>query len=372
MLRKLKSKKLPGFTLLELVVVIVVIGILAAIAIPTFQGVINRAHDASAQTTLQAITRDAQAIYAMDQGTTPADWYIAFEAAVAETPAAATSIYASGPLYLAINIPITDLSSEADYDAAFSATSMNYAYGSSTKAESVSVSVDEVNNLIGLSYTTASNHCAFATLPYDNSQAAQTWSLNADIGVNCRGSVALQGQAQTESSISTLQASAVSAVGTTGIGGGTIVYDAGQEQSWGRYIEVAPSGWYGTATDPELEWWSLTTEDIGDFNGIGQGLNATNAILAMDPTPGYAASASKAYTGGGQTNWHLPTADELNLLQAAGLGGTGGGFTNSPYASTYDDGIYTSTFSTTASEGFMRVKTDLIPVRPFLYSSTLP
>ena len=55
-----------GFTLLELIVVIVVMGILAAIAIPTFAGVIGRANMSSAKTSAQAFKSEADAIYSQD------------------------------------------------------------------------------------------------------------------------------------------------------------------------------------------------------------------------------------------------------------------------------------------------------------------
>ena len=87
-----------GFTLLELIVVIVVLGILAAIAIPTFAGVITRANDASAATTLQAVITDAKSLYAINQGSTPADWYTSFATAASEVPAAA-GVIASAPAF---------------------------------------------------------------------------------------------------------------------------------------------------------------------------------------------------------------------------------------------------------------------------------
>jgi prepilin-type N-terminal cleavage/methylation domain-containing protein len=60
-----------GMTLLELIVVIVILGILAAIAIPTFEAVIGKSKTQSASTTAAAIGDDASALAAFDN---PAGW----------------------------------------------------------------------------------------------------------------------------------------------------------------------------------------------------------------------------------------------------------------------------------------------------------
>jgi type IV pilus assembly protein PilA len=51
-----------GMTLLELIVVIVILGILAAIAIPTFLAVINKSKYSSLETTAHAVDSDALAL----------------------------------------------------------------------------------------------------------------------------------------------------------------------------------------------------------------------------------------------------------------------------------------------------------------------
>ncbi len=47
-------------------------------------------------------------------------------------------------------------------------------------------------------------------------------------------------------------------LGSVGPHGGIIMYDAGTQQAWGRFILAAPEGWSGTADDPRSTWYDAT------------------------------------------------------------------------------------------------------------------
>lgn len=104
------------------------------------------------------------------------------------------------------------------------------------------------------------------------------------------------------------------AVGDTGPGGGTVFYDAGSQQSWGRYLEIAKSGWNG-AGETTARWCSVALANTALnvlTDGIGQGL-ANSTTIANSCGEG-AAFISRNYNGGGKTNWYLPTPAEFGLM----------------------------------------------------------
>src|SRR5213593_4481011 len=72
-LRKRLEHDEEGFTLIELMVVVLIIAILLAIAIPTFLGARNRAQDRAAQSSLRNALTSAKTIFTDNQDFTAAD-----------------------------------------------------------------------------------------------------------------------------------------------------------------------------------------------------------------------------------------------------------------------------------------------------------
>lgn len=132
----MKKMNKKGFTIVELVIVIAVIAILAAVLIPTFSGVINKANDSAiTQETRAAVT----ALLAELDGQIPANTYVVYKKGTTEkwfmynngkldtatkvTPAADDTVYAKTATGTVIDItnvsglsktPLADLSANVE------------------------------------------------------------------------------------------------------------------------------------------------------------------------------------------------------------------------------------------------------------------
>jgi prepilin-type N-terminal cleavage/methylation domain-containing protein len=98
-----------------------------------------------------------------------------------------------------------------------------------------------------------------------------------------------------------------------GPGGGQVFYDAGSQQSWGRYMEAAPNTWNGGSEDPAIVWCNVETS-VTTLTAIGTG--KTNTDNMLDACASGAANSVRAYSTSTASagSWFLPSQDELDQL----------------------------------------------------------
>lgn len=124
-------------------------------------------------------------------------------------------------------------------------------------------------------------------------------------------------------------------VGNRGPGGGVVVYVGQSRQSWGQYLEMAPSNWFSSVKtklpgvqvngvgDPSTYWCensemdltgSVTSPELKSKIGIEIGKGFSNTQLMLAGCKSGAARLANSYTGGGLNDWFLPSISELNEL----------------------------------------------------------
>ena len=109
---------------------------------------------------------------------------------------------------------------------------------------------------------------------------------------------------------------------STGPGGGKIVYDAGSELSWGRYIETYPSGVAGAAgwSFPNAEYMDAPGSSTSYSSSTAIGTGYTNTQNAYNVGAGrYSVLVNQAWDRslGGQTDWFIPSLDDLIQIYSA-------------------------------------------------------
>lgn len=88
-----------GFTLIEVMITVAIVGILAAVALPSYTSYIKRANRADARTQLLQVAQFMQRFYAandtyvQDRGTTPTAVIDAVPANLKQSPADTTALY---------------------------------------------------------------------------------------------------------------------------------------------------------------------------------------------------------------------------------------------------------------------------------------
>jgi len=268
--RQAKSRRQgrPAFTLLELIVVLLVLGILAAIAVPTFNTVKENSVKRAAQTTLEAIDRNGEAIAISDPDLSDAQ---VASAALDEidTPEGMT-ITSDGE---EVTVELTRGSISASGTVTFS---------------------NGVGTIVAA--TTGSGSSSTTSTTAASTTTTTTVALTCATGGTC-------------------------VVGDTGPGGGIVFYvhSSGTFTSTGsdcgsncNYLEAAPNNWNGA--DPARAWSGNTNTLVGTNTGLGTGYQNTSLAFTQNSTADRAITLAWNYSNNSKTDWHLPSRDELKEL----------------------------------------------------------
>jgi hypothetical protein len=137
--------------------------------------------------------------------------------------------------------------------------------------------------------------------------------------------------------VSSVQRTSPCVIGKKGPGGGIIFYDAGSVKRWGRCLEAAPSGWFGTPQDPTKAWCNVNLVSFGVTSLVVGGGRANTALLISHCSSGAAVTAA-AYHGGAKSDWYLPSQDELNAMYVMRV--VIGGLASASYWSSSEQSIY--------------------------------
>ena len=204
---------------------------------------------------------------------------------------------------------------------AYGATGGSFLLGKSNKAGG-STSLTNTGSGVALKLFTKSSLSA----PFSTNAKGRVVNLYADranIANAASNSTRLGGQtlsqvlAAVQPAALTCAQGGACVVGNTGPGNGTVFYDAGSMQSWGRYLEVAPNTWSGDVADPTLPWCLLNGSPpipLVGAPGTAFGTGWANTERAARYCDSGAAVSTRGYHGGGKADWFLPSTDELNQL----------------------------------------------------------
>ena len=275
---QMTSKK-RGFTIVEVAVVVVIIGILTTVGAIAFTAIQKQSRDSLREANMTILTEALEKYY-QKNGEYPSCVTLSTNPQQA-LPDIGDTVYVAPRAGEGVtnSIVCSDLNAHDDEDS--------YAYLGDASSECISGSA-----CVGfvIRYREEQNNVVKEKKSVHDSELAGVASNNGG-GLDGRFNV-----------------------GDIGPGGGIVFYDAGSRQSWGRYLEAAPRGWYGTGSDAAI--WGCVGTSISGARGtsIGSGRANTAAILASCSESEIAARIAVNYRGGGLRDWFLPSVDELNEL----------------------------------------------------------
>ena len=126
----------------------------------------------------------------------------------------------------------------------------------------------------------------------------------------------------TNTSCSAGGAATVCKVGDIGPGGGIVFYDAGKDEYWGRYLEIAPKECEGVrlpwrpAGNNKTVYTPMGDQTAAELRvlakGLGMGKVNTRVITVALGAGKYAAKYAEDLVCGGRDDWFLPSKDELD------------------------------------------------------------
>ncbi|CAB4543012.1 unannotated protein [freshwater metagenome] len=215
--------------------------------------------------------------------------------------------------------------------------------GGTPTSYTITKSTDGATYSTGCTVTGASGSCVVTGLTNGTAYTFKTTATN---------SASTSGLSSASSSVTpaiTCATGGTCILGNTGPGGGRVFYvSAANFTSTGsacgtacKYLEYAPTGWIVSTTpagqtncaasagtssnDPKCQyvptgaltstllWPSTCPGPCAEMN-IGSGHSNTTTWLGQSASAGYAPTVARAYQGGGMTDWHLPSKNELNQL----------------------------------------------------------
>ena len=360
-----------GFTLTELAIAMLVLGVLASVAIPSFLGARNNSYDKEAQASVEVVLRAAKLLYQsqgdFSDGSSAQCGDSALLAAdlqklepgidvVASSVSSTSSRVVSVQAAQTWNSNAELLGCQGFYAVALSSSGNCWAArliveGKFLAAGSVSpVVVNAQTNTSNSAVTTwtalAVNGHAFGVLKPQTS-AADGDNTNGLIAIKtaCKAKTQSTGYATVSSnyiapsqfyatwrdttsggtgssSSSSGSSGSTYAVGDTGPGGGVVFYVRSAGFACGptlaatcKYLEAAKTTGTAAWTDPFTEWSGDTTTSVTTGTAVGTGYQNTIAIVTQSATANKAATLTRAFRGPNNLDdWFLPSKDELNQM----------------------------------------------------------